>query len=217
MLTETSQKFAKALFDIGSVKFGAFKLKLHETNPDAPLSPIYVDLRVLRSFPYAIRLAVDELKAMMARDGIKCDVLADLPTAATPIATLLMDRTDIPMITPKKDTKTHGISAKIEGVFQKGQTALMVDDLVTKADTKVEGANALREAGLVVNDVVVLVDREQGGTAELKEHGVTLHAVMTLSDMLAYYKESGMITAEMYDKVRGYLVGQTGVPAAKAL
>ena len=171
------------------------------------MSPIYVDLRVLRSFPYAIRLAVDELKSMMERDGIKCDVLADLPTAATPIATLLMDRTSIPMITPKKDAKTHGIVAKIEGVFQKGQKALMVDDLVTKADTKIEGASALREAGLVVEDVVVLVDRKQGGEAQLKEHGVKLHSVLTLPEMLEYYHTSGMITEEVYNKVVDYIGG----------
>jgi len=204
-MSPNTEKLAKALFDIGSVKFGAFKLKIHETNPEAPLSPIYVDLRILRSFPYAIRLAVDELKALMERDGIQCDVLADLPTAATPIATLLMDRTSIPMITPKKDTKTHGIVAKIEGVFQKGQKALMVDDLVTKADTKIEGANALREAGLVVEDVVVLVDRKQGGEAQLKEHGVKLHCVLTLPEMLGYYHTSGMITEEMYRQVNEYI------------
>ena len=204
-MSPNTEQLAKALIDIGSVKFGAFKLKLHETNPDAPLSPIYCDLRVLRSFPYAIRLAVDEMKAMMERDGIQCDVLADLPTAATPIATLLMDRTSIPMITPKKDMKTHGIVAKIEGVFQKGQKALMVDDLVTKADTKIEGANALREAGLVVEDVVVLVDRKQGGEAQLAQHGVKLHSVLTLPEMLEYYHTSGMITEEMYKKVNEYI------------
>ncbi len=212
-----NQPLAKMLFDIGAVKFGAFKLKLHETNPDAPLSPIYVDLRMLRSFPEVIRAAVDEMRLMMDRDSIQCDVIADLPTAATPIATLLMDRTSIPMITPKKDTKTHGIVAKIEGVFQKGQKALMVDDLVTKADTKIEGANALREAGLIVEDVIVLVDREQGGEQELQKVGVKLHSALKLSEMLEYYNKAQLLNDEMYQKVREYLVGTTGVSAAKSL
>ncbi len=39
-LTETQRAFADALLETGAVKFGAFRLKLHEKQPDAPLSPI---------------------------------------------------------------------------------------------------------------------------------------------------------------------------------
>ncbi len=48
-MTETQKELADALFNIGAIKFGAFRLKLHEKNPTAPLSPIYVNLRDLRS------------------------------------------------------------------------------------------------------------------------------------------------------------------------
>ena len=36
---------ADELFDLGAIQFGNFKLKLHEKNPNAPLSPIYLNLR----------------------------------------------------------------------------------------------------------------------------------------------------------------------------
>ena len=36
---------ANRLVEVGAVKFGAFKLKLHRTKPDAPLSPHYFDYR----------------------------------------------------------------------------------------------------------------------------------------------------------------------------
>ena len=61
-LTPKQRAFADGLLASGAVKFGAFRLKLHETQPDAPLSPMYVDLRVLRSFPDALDATVAALQ-----------------------------------------------------------------------------------------------------------------------------------------------------------
>jgi hypothetical protein len=49
MLVKNREQLAVELLNIGAIKFGNFRLKLHEKNPDAPLSPIYIDLRLLRS------------------------------------------------------------------------------------------------------------------------------------------------------------------------
>lgn len=43
--TQAEEDLALKLFDIGAVQFGEFKLKLHEKNPDAPLSPIFFNFR----------------------------------------------------------------------------------------------------------------------------------------------------------------------------
>ena len=88
-LTETQQAFADALLATGAVKFGAFRLKLHEKQPDAPLSPIYVDLRTLRSFPDALDDAVVTLVEMIAARELSFDLYADVPQAATPLVAVL--------------------------------------------------------------------------------------------------------------------------------
>lgn len=44
-MNATYQKLARALFEAGAVKFGAFRLKSHEKNLNLPLSPIYLELR----------------------------------------------------------------------------------------------------------------------------------------------------------------------------
>ena len=83
MLSAAQQTVAEQLFDINAIKFGAFRMKLHDTNPDAPLSPIYVDLRILRSFPKAMDAAIVLYIDMVK--NLSFDILADVPTAATPI------------------------------------------------------------------------------------------------------------------------------------
>jgi len=204
-MTAHQRAFADHLLATGAVKFGAFRLKLHETQPDAPLSPIYVDLRVLRSYPDAMDAAVATLAEMIAQDGPTFDCYADIPMAATPLVAVLSHLTRVPMITPR-EPKTHGLSGSINGAFNIGDTALVIDDLVTHADSKLEAIRTLEANGLTVHDVVVLVDRGQNAAAQLAAAGYTLHAALRLSQLLDYWRATGGIDDDAYDKARAYRV-----------
>lgn len=202
--TGFDERLALHLFKAGAIKFGAFKLKLHEKCPDAPLSPIYVDLRILRSEPEIMNYVVEAYREKIVEIDQLIDLIADIPTAATPIVSILMSQTKIPMITPKKP-KTHGVASKIEGKFRKGQEVILIDDLITKADSKLEAAKALKDNGLIVRDVLVLVDREQGGEEVLKKHGYNLHSIFKITDLLDLYLEKKKISQKKYDETISYL------------
>lgn len=191
------------LFEIGAVKFGEFRLKLHESNPDAPLSPIYVDLRLVRSHPYLLRNVVAILGRRVV--SLNPDFVADVPTAATPIVGAMAAFFDIPMLTPRLAAKAHGTAAKVEGDVRQGAHVVVVDDLITKADSKLAAIEGLEGAGLVVRDVVVLIDRCQGGGTELAKRGYSLHAAATLLEMLEVYEAERMITGAQVKRVREYL------------
>jgi len=180
-----------------------FRLKLHEKSPDAPLSPYYVDFRGLRSYPPLPRYAAEALQQLIIAHDLSFGLVADVPTAATPLVTLLSDLRMTPMITPR-EPKTHGSQSSIDGVFTKGQKVLLVDDLVTKADSKIASAEILRSAGLNVTDVAVLLDREQGGKDQLAAYGLTLHAVWTIGELLTYYQTENLIAPELVAEINAY-------------
>jgi uridine monophosphate synthetase len=203
MLTEAKKALATGLFEIGAVRFGEFKLKLHEKNPDAPLSPIYIDLRILRSFPDVIDSAVNVYMEMIK--GLDFDLLADVPTAATPIVALLSNKTRIPMITPRADAKEHGIKRTIDGVYDEGQIVMLVDDLITRADSKIEAVGTLRAKGLHVNDLAVLVDREQGGVHAVTAARITCHVGFGLKELLRFYMDNNKISSEQFERTTRYL------------
>src|SRR5690348_16778953 len=46
-LTQIQEDLAITLYKTGAFKTGAFKLKLHETQPDAPLSPYKISMRLI--------------------------------------------------------------------------------------------------------------------------------------------------------------------------
>lgn len=203
MLTEANKKLALDLFEIGAIRFGAFRLKLHEKHPDAPLSPIYVDLRLLRSFPEAMDSAVEVYKELTK--GLRFDRYADVPTAATPIVAILSHETRIPMISPRREEKRHGTRRPIDGMFEEGQIALLVDDLITTAESKLEVISVLEENGLKVRDVVFLVDREQGGFQQLEERGYSCHGAFRLRELLQFYFEAGKISRDEWERTTAYL------------
>ena len=180
-----------------------FRLALHKKHPDAPLSPYYVDLRLLRSFPPLPRYAAELISGKVRADGVIYNLVADVPTAATPIVALLSDISDRPMITPR-EPKDHGSQATIDGVYEVGQTVLAVDDLITGADSKLAAVKILRDAGLVVTDVAVLLDREQGGEAQLAKAGLTLHTIWTITDLLSFYESEKTIPTDLVHEINEY-------------
>lgn len=202
-MEDKEKNLAIKLFEIGAVKFGAFKLKLHEKYPDAPLSPIYVDLRIVRSYPNIMDLLTETYIQLIS--GLKFDVLADVPTAATPIVAILSFKMGIPMITPRKEEKKYGIKRPIDGRLVAGQVALLIDDLITMADSKLDAIAVLEENGLIVRDIVVLLDREQGGVQELISRGYSCHSAFKLRELLKFYLDSKKITLRKYEETLTYL------------
>lgn len=206
-MTQSQKELADALFEVGAIKFGAFRLKLHEKQPNAPLSPIYVDLRILRSSTPAIKTLICKAYLDLMKD-LQFNLFADVPTAITPIVSLLSKITGIPMITPRGE-KGYGSGAQIDGVFKPGQTAVLIDDLITKGESKIGPAELLKRNGVSVKDIVVLIDREQGGTQDLASQGYRLHSAFTVSNLLRYYLRSGQIDQQRYDETRSYLANNS--------
>lgn len=200
-LTRKEKELADNLLEIGAFKFGNFKLKLHREHPNAPLSPVYIDLRLLRRYPRAKKIAIDVFEELIKE--VKFDLLADVPTAGSPFTSSLSDRLMIGMVTPRIDKKEHGSGARIDGLGprDKGKTVLLVDDLITTSTSKLEAANFFKLHGMKVKDVVVLIDREQGGKAQLKKNKIKLHFSLTLDRLLDYYLSSKKISQKEYDEI----------------
>jgi len=197
MIEKQVQELALALHATGCVQFGRFKLK------SGLLSPIYVDLRLLVARPALLR-QVGEVLAARAR-SLQFDVLAAIPYAALPIGVAVALALDAPLVYPRKEVKNYGTERSVEGVFQPGQTALLIDDLITKGHGKLEALAPLEAAGLRVKDILVLIDREQGGVEELDAHGYVVHAVLTLAQVLDVLVEAGQLEPERSDQVRQWL------------
>jgi orotate phosphoribosyltransferase len=197
-MTQTTQQLSDALFDSGCIQFGDFTLKA------GLASPIYVDLRLLVSHPPLLR----EVARALARAAheLEFDRIAAIPFAGLPIGVAMALEMERPLIYPRP-VKAHGTRRAIEGTFEPGETALVVDDLISRGGSKLEAIAPLEAAGLCVRDVLVLIDREQGGAEELAEQGYRLHAIFCLPEILDALRASDRITPAQHAEVMAYLRG----------
>jgi uridine monophosphate synthetase len=188
---------ADGLLSAGCVRFGRFTLK------SGLESPIYLDLRNLVGQPELLARAADALADLLR--GLSFERLAGVPYAGLPIATAVGLRGGWPVIYPRKEVKDYGTRSPVEGPYEAGERAVVLDDLATTGGSKFEAIDRLKQQGLSVEHVVVLVDRQSGAAEGLAEVGCRLHAVFTLTALLDHWERTGRVPAERIAEVRAFL------------
>jgi uridine monophosphate synthetase len=191
---------ADDLLTAGCVRFGEFTLKSDQ------ISPIYFDLRILASYPLLLSRVAEAYRPLLS--GLHFDHLAALPYAGLPIGTTISLQTGWPLIYPRREIKDYGTMAAVEGVFNPGETAVLVDDLATTGGSKFEAIDRLMAAGLKVRDVVVLIDRQGGASEALSKAGFQLHSVFALSQMLDHWEVTHGVPTDRIEAVREYILSQ---------
>jgi len=186
-----------ALFDSGCIQFGTFTLRT------GLASPIRMDLQRLMSFPRLLH-QVARAMAGIARP-LKFDHIVITPHATLPIGVALALELNRPLLQMRRDAKARGARHDIEGTFEAGDRALVVDDLLIRGGSKQQTIATLENAGLEVHDVLVLIDWEQGGAENLSQRGYQLHAVLSLGKVLDVLQKSGRITHAQHAEVLAYL------------
>lgn len=195
---------AETLYRLGAVEFGNFTL-----GRTAVGSPIYLNVRKLIGHPTALWRAanviheeISALQSMLNQQVAPFELVCGVPLGGLHIATAYSLFAKVPMIYfhPARDG-----DLAIEGVFERGQTAIIMDDLVTGGGSIAETAERLREAGLIVRDAFVLVDRQQGARDRLRASGINLRSALTLEVILNYLMSMGHISEDWYRRSLDYL------------
>ncbi len=183
--TSLKERFVKALIDTGCFRLGEFVLK------SGKKSPFYIDLRKLISDPTALRLAAEAYASLGRECGF--ERLAGIPAAGLPLATATGLELSVPMIWPRMPVKDHGTGNRIEGAYMRGETVLLLDDLITTGASKLEALEILRAEGLVVSDLIVLIERGKQGRSDMEKAGVRLHAFLHVREVFATCEKLGLI------------------------
>ena len=97
----------------------------------------------------------------------------------------------------RKEKKDHGVPAKVEGDFSKGERVVVVDDVITTGGSTIKAIEAVENLGLEVAKVVVLVDREEmDGRQNIQKLCPEVEALITRSEVMVLYKKRKVQSAE---------------------
>jgi len=203
-LADMKSQVCTILTRIGALKFGTFTLS------SGKLSPYYIDLRLVPSYPEAFQKITD-FYVNLAENLVglnKFKRIAGIPTAGIPFSSVLAIKLQKPFIYVRKEIKRHGRERMIEGILMPGDRVLLVDDLVTSGQTLIDAANALRCEGATVNDALVLIDREEGAKKNLAKVEITLHCLMGIREAVKILYDLDAIDKEQLTAILKQVKGR---------
>ncbi|SDF65147.1 orotidine-5'-phosphate decarboxylase [Epilithonimonas hungarica] len=196
---ESKKEFFLECYKLGIIKFGRFTLK------SGIESPFYVDLRPLASDPKILKKLANYLLEMLPLDNF--DIICGVPYAALPMATAMSLQSYIPLIIKRKEAKSYGTKKLIEGIYEKGQNCLLVEDVITSGKSLVETIDEVENEGIKVSDIVVVLDRQQGGKEKLEEKGYKVHSLFNISEVVEILREVNYIDDEEIARIRDFVNG----------
>lgn len=116
-------------------------------------SPIYCDNRQTLSYP-SIRNLIADSFVKLALEWLPFDTIAGVATGGIAHGVLVAERMDKPFIYVRSDKKEHGTKKQVEGKYEKGQSCVVIEDLISTGKSSLEAVNALRDEGLKVKVVI---------------------------------------------------------------
>ena len=150
---DTASKTAELLLQINAIKL----------NPRNPFtwasgwkSPIYCDNRITLSFPIIRNYLKEEFAKNIEKKFGKPDVIAGVATGAIGIGILVAEALSVPFVYVRPEPKKHGRLNQIEGFLQKGQSVVVIEDLISTGNSSLLAVDALKEGGANVKGMAAI-------------------------------------------------------------
>lgn len=221
------RELALALWDVGSVltqdmshplvvKRGeerGFLFPEHQDNPSLPLSPYFFNFRT-KDDPRpglltheVMTMAVRCMYETAKRHKLAYDGIAGLPPAGVPFVQAYHKlHARFPVVKLEQEEKANGARGdiKIASGTPRARNILVLNDVITSADSKFKAIKALENWSFRAMNTLVLVDCEQGGAVELAAKGYSLWSVFSVTELFRFYVEERRVPEALLDTLKGY-------------
>jgi orotate phosphoribosyltransferase len=194
---DTAKKTAEVLLQINAIKL----------EPNDPFtwasgwnSPIYCDNRIVLSYPL-IRNYIRETIAKHIEDYYgKPDVIAGVATGAIGIGALVAECLNLPFVYVRPEAKKHGRQNQIEGYIEKGQTVVVVEDLISTGKSSLNAVLALKKADVKVKGMIAIFSYGFDIAAKnFTDANVELHTLSNYDNLLEQALDTNYITKKQQD------------------
>lgn len=150
---DAAHKVAEFLLQIKAIKL----------QPEQPFtwasgwkSPIYCDNRKTLSYPQIRTFIRQQYVEMINEQFAKPDVIAGVATGGIAQGALIAQDMGLPFVYVRSEAKKHGLTNMVEGVIEKGQSVVVIEDLISTGGSSIKAIEALREQGCVVKGMVAI-------------------------------------------------------------
>ncbi|OFY59812.1 MAG: orotate phosphoribosyltransferase [Bacteroidetes bacterium RBG_19FT_COMBO_42_10] len=174
-------------------------IKLQPSNPftwaSGWKSPIYCDNRKTLSFPEVRSYIRDSFVSLVSRLYPSAGLIAGVATGAISHGALVADKMGLPFIYVRSGAKEHGLGNQIEGYFEKGQKAVVIEDLISTGGSSLNAVKALRDADCEVLGMTAIFTYEfKKASDAFKTENCSLDTLCNYSVLIDTALKTGYIT-----------------------
>ena len=168
------------LFKERALKFGIFHLA------SGKVSPYYFDGKVVTQDPEGLYLIANLIFAKI--ETLRINAIGGVEIGAIPIASAVSFLSyekgkPIRAFIVRKKKKEHGTQKQIEGLLEKSDRTIIVEDIVTTGTSILGAIKAVEREGGKIVKVIALIDRLEGARARLEIEGYEFEALFTREDL----------------------------------
>jgi orotate phosphoribosyltransferase len=140
------------------------------------------------------KVTLDSTGALLVAEGI-LDLLGEVlpdavggmaigadPITAAVITVAATRGTPLKGFIVRKEAKAHGKGRDVEGPVAPGETAVIVEDVVTTGGSALKAVQRVESFGLKVQGVIGIIDRLEGGAQAFAQAGYQLRTLLTIRD-----------------------------------
>lgn len=191
-MNTAAEAIAEKLLQINAVKL----------NTDQPFtwasgwkSPIYCDNRRALGYPYVRDFIKSELCAVIFEHFAGADAIAGVATAGISWGAMAADQLKLPFMYVRPKPKEHGMGNQIEGLFEKGQRVVVVEDLISTGKSSLQVCEVLKNEGIIIDGMVSIFNYGFAqATNAFETAGIKLHSLSNYETLINNVQNQGLLS-----------------------
>lgn len=199
MNNSAAEAIAEKLLQINAVKL----------NIDQPFtwasgwkSPIYCDNRRALGYPHVRDFIKSELCAVIFEHFAGAEAIAGVATAGISWGAMAADQLKLPFMYVRPKPKEHGMGNQIEGLHEKGQRVVVVEDLISTGKSSLQVCEVLRQQGILIEGMVsIFTYGFKHATAAFETAEIKLHSLSNYDALINHAQERNSITQEQLNSL----------------
>jgi orotate phosphoribosyltransferase len=200
--TDISKRVAELLLEAQAIKL----------SPEKPfqwssgwLSPIYCDNRVALSYPDTRTFIKKALVEIIRAEYPGAQAVVGVATGGIAQGALVADLLELPFAYVRPEPKKHGMGNQIEGRLEKGQSLIIIEDLISTGGSSLKVVDVLREAGYEVAGMIAIFTYGFAAAENnFKEKNVKLTTISNYNALIETALELNYVSASQVESLSAW-------------
>lgn len=160
-------------------------------------SPIYCDNRLTLRYPKIRKKIAKEIVSFINEKYADVDVITGTATAGIPHAAWISENLDKPMSYVRSKAKSYGLGNQIEGGIQKGESTVIIEDLISTGGSAISVLEALHFISADVQAVIsIFTYGFDKAIQRFEDAGVPIYTLTDYSTLIEVASQNGYVDEE---------------------